>query len=326
MPGSVPTRAAAVDIGKQSPVPGRSSPAASSEALGSPSSMYPSTPGRQSTSPAASAIPASAPLPTDLAWPDAAQSVLGVAGSGRLDEHGSQQSVPIASIAKVMTAYVVLTDHPLPVGADGPSITVTAQDAADYEFDVSDGQSAVEVRIGEQLTERQALEELLLRSANNIAFLLARWDAGSVPGFLDRMNTTAAGLGLTRTVYTDPSGLDATTVSTAADQATLAETALEVPAFAALVDTASASVPLAGTIVNYNTLLGVDGIVGVKTGYTRYAGGTMIFAAWTADAGRRILIVGAFLGLPGPYATVLGQTLDAADRLVLSAEQALARG
>jgi serine-type D-Ala-D-Ala carboxypeptidase (penicillin-binding protein 5/6) len=275
-----------------------------------------------SASPAASPAPAPV-LPADLlTWPDAPQSAVEV-GGGALVEHGAQQSVPIASVAKVMTAYVVLADHPLAPGADGPVITVTAQDAADYAYDATHDQATVEVRAGEQLTERQALDELLLHSANNVAYLLARWDRGTVPAFLGEMNAAGARLGLTGTVYTDPSGLEPSTVSTAADQVRLAEAALAVPAFAGLVDTVSATVPLVGTLENPDSLLGTNGIAGVKTGYTSQAGGTMVIAAWSTYRGRQVLIIGCLLGVPPPGATTGARTFEGGDRLIVSAEQAL---
>ena len=87
--------------------------------------------------------------------------------------------MPIASLAKIMTAYVVLRCHPLPAGGPGPPITVTAADAAAYASDKRHGQSVVKVERGEKLTERQALEALLIPSGNNIASMLAGWDAGS---------------------------------------------------------------------------------------------------------------------------------------------------
>jgi hypothetical protein len=123
----------------------------------------------------------------------------------------------------------------------------------------------VTIAAGEPLTERQALQALLLPSANNIAAVLARWDTGSVARFVVRMNATARSLGVTYTRYTDPSGYDDATVSTAADQVRLVDRAMRLPVFASIVATPSASLPVAGTVHNTNTLLGHNGFVGVKT-------------------------------------------------------------
>ena len=119
------------------------------------------------------------------------------------------------------------------------------------------------------MTERQALQALLLPSANNIAAVLARWDAGSADRFVARMNATARSLGMTHTRYTDPSGYDDATVSTAADQVRIVDRAMRLPVFASIVATPSATLPVAGTVHNTNTLLGHDGFVGVKTGSDR---------------------------------------------------------
>ena len=99
-------------------------------------------------------------------WPGGAEAAVGLPGIGLLGAHGGSQPVPIASLAKIMTAYVVLSDHPLPAVGSGPAITVTAADAAAYAGDQRQGQSVVRVTPGEKLTERQALEAMLIPSGN----------------------------------------------------------------------------------------------------------------------------------------------------------------
>jgi serine-type D-Ala-D-Ala carboxypeptidase (penicillin-binding protein 5/6) len=266
-----------------------------------------------------------------IAWPaanEAAVTVSGLLGHATpgittqgITTHGATGPVPIASLAKIMTAYVILTDHPLTSSSQGPTITVTAADADAYAADLAAGGSVVEVRAGERLTEQQALAAMLLRSANNLATLLGSWDSGSVPRFVGRMNAAAARLGLGSTHYTEPAGWDQRTVSTAADQVRLAQAALGLPAFASIVASPSVVVPVTGVIVNYDTMLGVDGIVGVKTGYTRTAGGTMVVAARTTSHGHDVLIVGAVLGISGTETTSFGRTLDAGDQLVVGVER-----
>ena len=196
----------------------------------------------------------------------------------------NQHPAPIASVAKVMTAYLVLRDHPLQVGEDGPSITLTDVDVVDTDDRRRHDESFVPVVGGEQLTERQALQALLLPSANNIAATLARWDAGSVDRFVAEMNATAQSLGMTNTHYTDPSGYDDATVSTAADQMRIVDRAMRLPVFANIVATPIATLPVAGTVHNTDTLLGHNGFVGVKTGSDDAAGGCFAFRAirWIA--------------------------------------------
>jgi D-alanyl-D-alanine carboxypeptidase (penicillin-binding protein 5/6) len=234
--------------------------------------------------------------------------------------------VPIASVAKLMTAYVILQDHPLSADGSGPDITVEPSEAAAYPSQVADGDSLVVVTAGETITERQALEALLLPSADNMAWILARWDAGSQAGFAARMNAAARRLAMTGTSYTDPSGLDPSTTSTAADQVRLGLAAMRVPALAAIAAEPTAVVPVAGVVRNTNTLLGRDGIVGLKTGSTQAAGGCLLVAAWPEVSGHRTLIVAATFGQPGTAGTILPNALQAGRSLVLALNTALGPG
>ena len=169
------------------------------------------------------------------------------------------------------------------------------------------------IAAGEQLTERQALQALLLPSANNIAAVLARWDAGSADRFVARMNATARSLGMTHTRYTDPSGYDDATVSTAADQVRIVDRAMRLPVFASIVATPSATLPVAGTVHNTNTLLGQNGFVGVKTGSDDAAGGCFAFRAIRWIDGKRTTITGVVLGQPGHDRIAAGLAAAARD-------------
>jgi D-alanyl-D-alanine carboxypeptidase (penicillin-binding protein 5/6) len=168
----------------------------------------------QLTLPTFARIPGSAPV---LPWPATGQAAVSVNGVGDLGRKGEATPVPIGSVAKVMTAYVVLTDHPLDVGEPGPSLTVTAQQAAAYAREKARGESLIQVPAGAKFTEREALQVMVVASANNMARILAAWDAGSVAAFVDKMNATAAVLGMSNTRYTDPAGFIPDTVSTAVD-------------------------------------------------------------------------------------------------------------
>jgi serine-type D-Ala-D-Ala carboxypeptidase (penicillin-binding protein 5/6) len=239
-------------------------------------------------------LPGVAPRPD---WPGHAEAAIGLPGTGLLGAHGGSQPVPIASLAKIMTAYLVLNDHPLAAGDSGPAITVTTADAAAYASDQRQGQSVVRVVPGEKLTERQALEAMLIPSGNNVADLLARWDAGSVTAFVAKMNGAARTLGLRQTRYADVSGADPATVSTAADQFRLTLLALQIPAFREIVAMPQVTLPVAGLAYNVNAALGHDGIVGVKTGSSSQAGGCLAFAATRTVAGTQVTIVGVVLGV-----------------------------
>jgi serine-type D-Ala-D-Ala carboxypeptidase (penicillin-binding protein 5/6) len=248
-------------------------------------------------------------LPSTV-WPAYGQAAVHI-GQSQVRAGPNQHAAAIASVAKVMTAYVVLRDHPLRPGQDGPTVTLTDADVADTDRRRRQQESVVPIAAGEQLTELQALQALLLPSANNIAAVLARWDTGSVDRFVARMNATARSLGMTHTRYTDPSGYDDATVSTAADQMRIVDRAMRLPAFASIVATPSATLPVAGTVHNTNTLLGHNGFVGVKTGSTAAAGGCFAFRAIRWIHGKRTTITGVVLGQPG-----LAVAFAAADAMV----------
>ena len=247
-------------------------------------------------------------------WPAYGQAAFVQTGQSQVQAGPNQHAAPIASVAKVMTAYLVLRDHPLRPGEDGPTITLTDADVADTDRRRGQEESVVSIAAGEQLTERQALQALLLPSANNIAAVLARWDAGSADRFVARMNAAARSLGMTHTRYTDPSGYDDATVSTAADQVRIVDRAMRLPVFASIVATPSATLPVAGTVHNTNTLLGHDGFVGVKTGSDDAAGGCFAFRAIRWIDGKRTTITGVVLGQPGHDQIAAG--LAAADAMV----------
>jgi serine-type D-Ala-D-Ala carboxypeptidase (penicillin-binding protein 5/6) len=240
-------------------------------------------------------------------WPADGQAAVQV-GASRVQAGPNQHAAAIASLAKVMTAYLVLRDHPLEAGEDGPAIAITDADVADTERRAGRNESLVPVAAGEQLTELQALQALLLPSANNIAAVLARWDAGSADRFVARMNAAARSLGMTHTRYTDPSGYDDSTVSTAADQVRVVDRAMSLPAFASIVATPSATLPVAGTVHNTDRLLGYDGFVGIKTGSDDAAGGCFAFRAIRSVDGKRTTITGVVLGQPGRDQIAAGLT------------------
>jgi D-alanyl-D-alanine carboxypeptidase (penicillin-binding protein 5/6) len=246
-------------------------------------------------------------------WPTQGEAAVKI-GQSQVRVGPNQHAAAIASVAKVMTAYVVLRDHPLQSDQDGPTIRLTYADVADTHRRAARGESVVPVAAGEQLTERQALQALLLPSANNIAAVLARWDAGSAVRFIARMNAVARSLGMTHTRYTDPSGYEDATVSTAADQIRVVDRAMRLPVFARIVATPSATLPVAGTVHNTDTLLGHDGFVGVKTGSDEAAGGCFAFRAIRWINGKRTAITGVVLGQRGDDRIAAG--LAIADAMV----------
>ncbi|WP_051838958.1 serine hydrolase [Streptomyces sp. NRRL F-5126] len=235
-----------------------------------------------------------------LPWPSEGEGYLSAPGLGTMDSFGQQKSVPVGSVAKIMTAYLVLQDHPLKVGQKGPSITIDKQ--AEQEGGLSsEGESTLDtVKAGDKLSLKDALSALMVPSANNIARLLARWDGGSQAAFVKKMNAQAKALGMDNTTYTDPSGLKATTVSTAEDQVKLAEKVVGIPALMAITALPSWTDPSGHTWRNWNTLVPYHGAIGIKTGTTTAAGGNLVFAAKKNVDGKDQLVVGAIFGQHKP--------------------------
>lgn len=240
-----------------------------------------------------------AAAPMSLPFPTTGQSAVAVPALGVDVPSGPEQPVPIASLTKMMTAYVILHDHPLALGSSGPSITMTQTDVDDFDDDTVEDEANAQVAVGEGLTEYQLLEGLLVHSANNLADTLARWDAGSVPAFVAKMNATAATLGMSHTHYADPSGFDQSSESTAHDLLRVASLDMEDATFRSIVRMSAVTLPVAGTIATYTPLLGFQGVIGVKSGFTTAAGGCDVVAVERSVHGRTVLILAAVTGQVG---------------------------
>jgi D-alanyl-D-alanine carboxypeptidase (penicillin-binding protein 5/6) len=184
----------------------------------------------------------------------------------------------------------------------GPTITVTPADVNTYYADRNQGESALPVVAGEQLSQYQLLQGLLLPSASNFAEMLAAWDVGDVPAFVARMNTRATALGMTTTHYADVSGFSPLSVSIPGDLIKLGQTAMLQPVFAQIVAQSQATLPVAGVVHNLDTLLGQGGVVGIKTGHTDQAGGCFVMAADLTVDGLPVRVYGAVMGQPNALA------------------------
>ena len=257
------------------------------------------------------------PFPAAVSWPVQGQAAF-VLGDGPVTASPDQQPVPIASLAKVMTAYLTLRRYPLSEVQEGFGITITSAQAQEEAQDAAENQSGVAVAPGEELTERQLLEALLIPSGNNIARILAAQVAGSEASFVAAMNSTARALGMGRTIYTDPSGFDPGTVSTAADQLRVFEAAMRLPAFRQVVSMPDVTLPVAGTLTNFNPLID-EGYVG-KTGSDSAAGGCLAFATDVTVGGAQMTAAGVVLGQGQGSDTrgLLGAAAEAATQLIES--------
>ncbi len=197
----------------------------------------------------------------------AAAAVLMDADSGRLlYEKNGEKRMLIASTTKLMTALVALEQ-----GGLQQEITVTGGHMAEG--------SSMYLRPGEKLTLETLLYGLLLSSGNDAALAVTECMGGAVP-FVARMNEKAAELGMENTHFANPNGLDDEEhYSTAEDMARLAAAAMDDPVLRRVASTRTARIG-GRTLTNHNKLLSrVEGCVGLKTGYTRAAGRTLVSCA-----------------------------------------------
>ena len=178
-------------------------------------------------------------------WPSVGSASLLIPSLG-VSESVRNAVVPIASLTKMMTAFVVLRKYPLAPGEMGPCVTVSASDYATYEYMKSTDQSNVPVVVGESLCESQLLNGLLVHSADNYAAMLADFVSGSQSNFVALMNETAHVLGMRQTTYADASGYDPASMSSALDQARLASVLMQSPVVRDIVRQSSVVLPVGG--------------------------------------------------------------------------------
>lgn len=235
----------------------------------------------------------------NIAWPSGVASAVGASGYGVLASNSSRDTqLPTASIAKLITALIVLQKHPIAAGSQGDKITFTDKDVKMYNDYIAVDGSVAKVAAGEQLTEYQALQALLIPSANNIADSLAIWTFGSLSAYSEYANQYVKTLGMNdTTVGTDASGFAPSTLSTPSDLVRLGIAAENNPVIADIASQSSATLPVAGVVRNSNHYLGKNGVIGLKTGNSDQAGGVYVFAAkYDPGNGKNITIVGSVMG------------------------------
>lgn len=199
----------------------------------------------------------------------ATSAVLVDVDSGRvLYEQNADARMLIASTTKILTALVAIRDGNL-------SDTVRVSREAAY----TEG-SSMYLKEGEELTLETLLYGLLLCSGNDAAVAVAEHVGGSVEGFVERMNDTALALGMEHSSFANPNGLDDENhYSTARDMAALARAAVQNETLMRVASTRTVTIG-GRTMTNHNKLLSyMEGCVGLKTGYTRAAGRTLVSCA-----------------------------------------------
>jgi D-alanyl-D-alanine carboxypeptidase (penicillin-binding protein 5/6) len=251
--------------------------------------------------PATSALAGSQP-PRPIPVPSRGSFALSTSTLGDVASHAATVVRPIGSVAKAMTALLVLHLLPLAPGANGPSRTMTAADVALYRQAVAEDGSNLRVQAGEVLSERDLLLALLLPSADNIAETLAVWASGNRTAFIASLNATAAAMGMHSTHFADPSGISTNTVSTASDLVILARAVTANPTLESLVAVQEVRLPDGIVLHNLDILLSKDPKwLGIKTGWTGAAGGCLLFASresFDTTPSVSVTVWGAVLGQP----------------------------
>lgn len=211
---------------------------------------------------------------------------------------GTDDPLPMASVAKIVTALVVLDAKPLDVGSAGPSLSISAADYQDYiDYSASFARTVV-VFPGESWTERELLQALILGSSNNHADTLARWAYGSVPAYLEAATAWLARNGLTETHLADATGLDSATAGTATDLARLAGIAAADPVIAEVIATPASALADRRGVDNTTAYLPELGITGISRSYTDAGGVCFLFTAEVEAGDSTFTFAGAFIGEP----------------------------
>lgn len=252
-----------------------------------------------------------------LAWPSYGQAAVATKEYGVVATNGTTAPQPTASTAKLITALAVMDKRPFS-DKRGETIMFTPADVALYQAYVSGRGSVTPVTAGLEWTQYQALQAILLDSANNVSDSLAIWAFGSLEQYREYAQAMVEGFGLTQTtIGLDASGYSATTTSTAHDLALLAAKVLAEPTLRSIVGQSQATLPGAGAITNTNYLLTNHDIIGMKTGYIPEAGGVFVLAGRQASDEHTHEIITVVMGAPGGASRV---AQDAAYELYQSAK------
>lgn len=212
----------------------------------------------------------------------ASNAILIDSDTGRiLYEKNSGDQVKIASLVKIMTAVVALEHKDL-----DQKIFISGNAA-------SIGENSMGLTEGEVYTLEELLYGLMLNSGNDAAYAIAEGTAGDSDTFVQWMNIKAKELGLKKTRFADPSGLDDSTFSTAKDLARLTRYALKNPKFREIVKTVEIDIPgndkhkYVPLYNQTNLLTTYPGVMGVKTGFTEEAG--LCLVTYAANDGREVI-------------------------------------
>ena len=233
-------------------------------------------------------------------WPKDIQSAVGAIGYGVLAESTTDaKAVPMASLAKVMAAILIMEKDGITKENPGKEIVFNLDDESFYNKYLFEGGVVTTVKVGGKISQREALEAMLITSSNNIADTAVVASFGSVEAYLEAANQKAADLNLTKTKFADVTGFSPQTVSTASELVLLAEYAMKRPLFAEIVGTWETTIMGDIKLTSTNTFLDYEnnGVIGIKSGLTDEAGGTFMTAAqYQLASGEYVVALAVTLG------------------------------
>lgn len=227
---------------------------------------------------------------------DWALAIDGKSVAGKNFENSEKEIRPTASTIKMILGLAIMREKPFSLGEVGEIITIDKEMYDKYIYYINNGGSYTAVRMGEEISEYDALVSVFLASSNNMADSLAIWAFGSLENYQEYATNMLAELGIKNTtIGVDASGFSETATSTAEDLAKIGAKVLEEPVLAEIVKTEYYEVPVAGLIYNTNGILGKSGVIGVKTGYIGEVSGYCLISGY--KEGEHIMTI-ALLGMP----------------------------
>lgn len=208
---------------------------------------------------------------------------------GKIIQGTNASPQPTASTAKMILGLAIMKEKPFSLGTTGEDITITPEFYNRYLWYKSHNGSNTRVKIGETISQYDALVSIFLASSNNMADTLAIWAFGSIENYQKYATNLLQEMGIKdTTIGIDASGYSETTTSTAEDLAKIATEVLKNPVLKEIVGLKSHDIPVAGTLKNTNQILGESLnhnsiVIGVKTGYIGDISGYNLISAYEID-------------------------------------------
>lgn len=232
---------------------------------------------------------------TAISWPStgAAAVMVGTEVASSADDTKPR---PMASIAKLVTALVVLDSIPLEPGDSGPQFVLTAADAERAQADRDSGGASIPITPGETLSARQLLEHMIVASSNGHTLALVERIFGSEAAFLVTAQGWLTEHDLTGIEIADATGLSPASRATAHDLLMIGRLAADQPVLAQIARMPGFLTREGFQVRGTNDLLGTLGVDGLKTGHTDEAGYTILFS--TSASAERERLIGVVLGSP----------------------------